>query len=220
MSKYPNAFVFMWPPCAGKGTQSLILAETLSVVKKESWEVLDRIINWTHAPDLNEIAQKIRKKWSKVSALDKQKLAHAQIWDIAEFSRFAVLDWYARDYNQYKVLCEIFWIENITILFFNITQETMLQRAQSRYIDPKTKKSYRLSGPAEANQLWFIRRESDIPKNALRRYSWFEKRGLWIIESHRNSEWNVIDIDASKTPEEVTEQMLRKIKDIFPEILI
>lgn len=213
-----DIFVCVWLPCSGKWTQSRVLAEAIHAHRIESWARLDMIIRGEIYPELQEIASRVRQNPKSLNSEEKIHLTKAQLWDTWDIQGDkVVLDGFWRKDFQYKILCDIFWLEYINFIWFKISEETMKKRASTRYIDPQTRKSYTMSCDSEANQVWLVKRESDSPEVLNRRYESFQRSTKQVLLAHEMNWWRVIEVNAGHSnPEDVTRDMLVKIWKVFP----
>ncbi len=92
----------------------------------------------------------------------------------------------------------------MTVLFFDIDEETAITRLLGRKIDPVTKEVFGPgieTNPKTGNTL--ITRDDDTPEAIRNRIEWSKRDTLPLLDGWRARGWDVHTVDASRTPDEV-----------------
>ena len=212
--------IFIAPPAAGKGTISEmienrfhlphisageLLRDEIAHMTKLGLEIKDTMARGDFVPD--EIVTKLLKK--RLSSKDVKK--------------GYILDGYPRTLSQakdYDKLLEELSYEMGKVIYLTIDKETACKRALSRLVCQNCGATYNLSNPDLSpvregicdlcnNKLSV--RSDDNEETFKNRFDTYMKETYPLIEHYRSNN-NLIEIDASKSPNEIFEEIKKVIK--------
>lgn len=212
--------IFIAPPAAGKGTISEmienrfnlphistgdLLRDEIAHMTKLGLEIKDTIARGEFVSD--EVITKLLKK--RLSSKDIKK--------------GYVLDGYPRNINQakeYDKLLEELSFDMGKVIYLVIDKETATIRALSRVVCPSCGATYNLSNPdlspvreeiCDNCDSKLSVRSDDNEETFKNRFDTYMKETYPLIEYYKNKN-NLIEIDASKSPNEIFEEIKKVIK--------
>lgn len=212
--------IFIAPPAAGKGTISEmienrfhlphistgdLLRDEIAHMTKLGLEIKDSMARGEFVSD--EVITKLLKK--RLSSKDVKK--------------GYILDGYPRNLNQakeYDKLLEELSFDMGKVIYLVIDKETATKRALSRVVCKSCGATYNLSNPDLSpvregicdhcnNELSI--RSDDNEETFKSRFDTYMKETYPLIEYYKNKN-NLIEIDASKSPSEIFEEIKKVIK--------
>ena len=212
--------IFIAPPAAGKGTISEmienrfhlphistgdLLRDEIAHMTKLGLEIKDSMARGEFVSD--EVITKLLKK--RLSSNDVKKVY--------------ILDGYPRNLNQakeYDKLLEELSFDMGKVIYLVIDKETATKRALSRVVCKSCGATYNLSNPDLSpvregicdhcnNELSI--RSDDNEETFKSRFDTYMKETYPLIEYYKNKN-NLIEIDASKSPSEIFEEIKKVIK--------
>lgn len=212
--------IFIAPHAAGKGTISEmienrfnlphisigdLLRDEIAHMTKLGLEVKDIMARGDFVPD--EVIAKLLKK--RLSSKDVKK--------------GYILDGYPGNLSQakdYDKLLEELSFDMGKVIYLNIDKETALKRTMSRVICPKCGATYNTSTPdlspvregiCDNCDSKLVVRSDDNEETFKVRFDNYMKETYPLIDYYKNKN-NLIEIDASKSPNEIFEEIKKVIK--------
>lgn len=212
--------IFIAPPAAGKGTISEMIENRFSLVHISTGDLLrDEIAHMT------KLGLEIKDAMARgefvsdevITKLLKKRLSSKDI------KKGYVLDGYPRNINQakeYDKLLEELSFDMGKVIYLVIDKETATKRAMSRVVCSNCGATYNLSNPDlspvregicdHCNSKLSVRSD-DNEETFANRYDTYMKETYPLIEYYKNKN-NLIEIDASKSPNEIFEEIKKVIK--------
>lgn len=212
--------IFIAPPAAGKGTISEmienrfhlphistgdLLRDEIAHMTKLGLEIKDTMARGQFVSD--EVITKLLKK--RLSSKDVKK--------------GYVLDGYPRNINQakdYDKLLEELSFDMGKVIYLSIDKMTATKRAMSRVVCSNCGATYNLTNPdlspvregiCDSCDSKLVVRSDDNEETFKNRYDTYMKETYPLIEYYKNKN-NLIEIDASKSPNEIFEEIKKVIK--------
>lgn len=212
--------IFIAPPAAGKGTISEMIENRFHLPHISTGEILrDEIANMT------KLGLEIKDSMARgefvsdevITKLLKKRLSSKDV------KKGYILDGYPRNLNQakeYDKLLEELSFDMGKVIYLVIDKENATKRALSRVVCKSCGATYNLSDPDlspvregicdHCNNELSIR--SDDNEEAFKsRFDTYMKETYPLIEYYKNKN-NLIEIDASKSPSEIFEEIKKVIK--------
>lgn len=212
--------IFIAPPAAGKGTISEmienrfhlphistgdLLRDEIAHMTKLGLEIKDTMARGQFVSD--EVITKLLKK--RLSSKDVKK--------------GYVLDGYPRNINQakdYDKLLEELSFDMGKVIYLSIDKMTATKRAMSRVVCSNCGATYNLTNPdlspvregiCDSCDSKLVVRSDDNEETFKSRFDTYMKETYPLIEYYKNKN-NLIEIDASKSPNEIFEEIKKVIK--------
>ncbi len=193
--------VFIGIQGSGKGTQARILEENYGFKLYETGGALREIA--AKNSDLGRLVKSTIEAGHQVNPEIVEDILADII--ISNPEKNLILDWFVRNEGNKNSMDKI--VGNYKVVFFNLDEATAKQRLLGRMYDQETGEtfpSWTLINPKNGNTL--VKR-SDDEENAINiRIQLFYEKTLPIIERYKQ-EWNLIEINAQWTIEEVSENI-------------
>lgn len=213
--------LFIAPPAAGKGTQSLYLEEKYGYIHLSTGDLLRKEIEKKSEIGIN--IDKIISKGELVSDEIITELLKNELENMKH--RKFILDGYPRNIKQADILENIFHeinCENYVTIYLNIEEELATARALGRIVCPKCGASYnkyfqnlmpKENGICDKCQSELVSRSDDTEESFKTRFQSFKDHTEPLIEYYK--EKNKLHIvDASQTNEEI----FKNIEDILESV--
>ena len=212
--------IFIAPPAAGKGTISEMIENRFNLPHISTGDLLrDEIAHMT------KLGLEIKDTMARgefvsddiITKLLKKRLSSKDI------KKGYVLDGYPRNINQakeYDKLLEELSFDMGKVIYLVIDKVTATKRAMSRVVCPSCGATYNLSnsdlspvreGICDNCDSSLSVRSDDNEETFANRFDTYMKETYPLIEYYRNKN-NLIEIDASKSPNEIFEEIKKVIK--------
>lgn len=212
--------IFIAPPAAGKGTISEMIENRFNLPHISTGDLLrDEIAHMT------KLGLEIKDTMARgefvsddiITKLLKKRLSSKDI------KKGYVLDGYPRNINQakeYDKLLEELSFDMGKVIYLVIDKETATKRAMSRVVCPSCGATYNLSnsdlspvreGICDNCDSSLSVRSDDNEETFANRFDTYMKETYPLIEYYREKN-NLIEIDASKSPNEIFEEIKKVIK--------
>lgn len=212
--------IFIAPPAAGKGTISEMIENRFHLPHISTGEILrDEIAHMT------KLGLEIKDKMARgefvsdevITKLLKKRLSSKDV------KKGYILDGYPRNLNQakeYDKLLEELSFDMGKVIYLVIDKEIATKRALSRVVCKSCGATYNLSNPDlspvregicdHCNKELSVRSD-DNEETFKARFDTYMKETYPLIEYYKNKN-NLIEIDASKSPNEIFEEIKKVIK--------
>lgn len=207
--------VFLGAPGSGKGTQAKIISEQLNLKHSSTGDMLRAVSK--QDTDLGKELSNILSTGELVSDELVNKIVVETLSSTEDYSG-SILDGYPRTAEQAKYLDNMN-LSNIYAIYFNIDINLLKIRITKRITCSNCGAIYNeeLSPPSNGicencGSTKFDKRSDDNEDSLLKRIDIFESNKNSILEYYKGK-GNLIELDASKEVEEVTNQLLKTLKN-------
>ena len=207
--------VFLGPPGSGKGTQSKIVSTALNYKHASTGDMLRETAKGTTL--LGKELGKLMSEGALVSDSMVNEIV-AQTLKSDEYKNGCILDGYPRTLEQ-ALFLETINIDNYIVVHLKIESDKLGQRIESRYICLdcgaiyNTDISPKKEGICDCGSENFEHRADDNAVALLKRIDLYEDQISMILDFYRQRK-KLVAVDADKSVEEVTKQILESIKNI------
>lgn len=212
--------IFIAPPAAGKGTISTMIENRFHLPHISTGDLLrDEIAHMT------KLGLEIKGTMARgefvsdevITKLLKKRLSSKDV------KKGYVLDGYPRNINQakeYDKLLEELSFDMGKVIYLTIDKEVATKRALSRVVCPSCGATYNLTNPdlspvregiCDNCDSKLSVRSDDNEEAFANRFDTYMKETYPLIEYYKNKN-NLIEIDASKSPNEIFEEIKKVIK--------
>lgn len=211
--------IFLGPPAAGKGTQSSLIANMFKMPYLSTGNIL-REATKEKSEDAEEL-RKVLASGKLVSTDIVNKFASKAVDKIQsdKNNKGMVFDGYPRNLVQAEYLNERFPDAEYKVLFFDITFEDLAARVTGRFtcsecgaIYNKTLMKPRIEGECDmCGSKKFTIREDDNLDTLNARWKEYQEQTMPLV-AYYNAKGVLCKIDATKTREEITYQIVAELK--------
>ena len=212
--------IFIAPPAAGKGTISEMIENRFHLPHISTGDLIrDEIANMT------KLGLEIKDTMARgqfvsdevITKLLKKRLSSKDV------KKGYVLDGYPRNINQakdYDKLLEELSFDMGKVIYLSIDKMTATKRAMSRVVCSNCGATYNLTNPdlspvrdgiCDSCDSKLVVRSDDNEETFKSRFDTYMKETYPLIEYYKNKN-NLIEIDASKSPNEIFEEIKKVIK--------
>ncbi len=199
--------VFLGPPGAGKGTQAQRLVEEKGFIHISTGDLLREAVKKG-----TELGKKA-KEYMDRGELVPDELIIAMIKEKLPEGGNVILDGFPRTIAQAEALDKM--LEEMgkkvdAVVLFEVPDEVVVERLSGRRIDPKTGKVYHVKYNPPPAGVEVIQRDDDREEVIRKRLEVYRKQTAPLVEYYKNK-GNLVVIDATKSPEEVYEELVDKL---------
>ncbi len=202
-----KTLVFLGAPGAGKGTQAQRLSEEKGFIQVSTGDILRA--NVKEGTELGKEAKKYMEAGKLVPdeliiAMVEEKLKELEDKDI-------ILDGFPRTVKQAEALEEI--LNKVgrnldKVILFAISDEEVIRRITGRRIDPKTGRVYHVEFNPPPEDVEVIQRNDDKEEVVKKRLEVYHSQTAPLIDFYEKK-GKLLKIDASKSPDEVYQDLLK-----------
>lgn len=210
--------IFLGPPAAGKGTQSSLISTMFKFPYLSTGNIL-RDAAKEKGAEAEEL-KKILASGKLVSTDLVNKFAFKAVDKHQKGkNKSIVFDGYPRNLSQAEYLNSKFPDEEYKVIFFDITFDDLVARATGRFtckecgtIYNKTLMMPKVEGVCDmCGSKDFVTREDDNLETLKARWKEYQEQTMPLV-AYYNAKGALVKIDATKTREEITYQIVAKIK--------
>ncbi len=199
--------VFLGPPGAGKGTQAQRLVSEKGFLHISTGDLLREEVKKG-----TELGKKA-KEYMDRGELVPDELIVAMIREHLPEEGNVILDGFPRTVAQAEALDDMLSKLGKGVdaaVLFDVPDEVVIERLSGRRIDPKTGKVYHIKYNPPPEGVEVIQRDDDREEVIKKRLEVYRKQTAPLIEYYQKR-GKLIRIDATKSPEEVYSELLKKL---------
>ena len=204
-----KTLIFLGAPGAGKGTQAQKLSEDKGFIQVSTGDILRA--NVKEGTELGKEA----KKYMEAGKLVPDELIIAMIEEKLEElkDKDIILDGFPRTVKQAEALEEL--LNKVgrnldVVILFDISDEEVIKRITGRRIDSKTGKVYHIEFNPPPEDIEVIQRDDDKEEVVKKRLEVYHSQTAPLIDFYEKK-GKLVKIDASKSPDEVYQDLLKII---------
>jgi adenylate kinase len=198
--------VFIWIQGSGKGTQARLLEEKFDYKLFETWTALRSI-----AQENSELWRSVKETidaWNHVSP----EIVEDIMIDILENKsnwKDTIFDGFVRNVWNKKSADRILW--DYTVVLFELSEEKARDRLLWRMYNSKTWETFKSSVLVDP-ETWdkLEKRADDNEQSIIKRIELYTEKALPLVNEYRKN-WNLIEINADQTVDEVFEEVILKL---------
>lgn len=207
--------VFLGPPGAGKGTIAAKAKDALNIVHISTGDLFRS--NIKNETELGKVVKEILAKGDLVPDEVTVNMVKARLEedDLKEKAGY-ILDGFPRTVAQADALETFSKLD--AVINFVLSEEEILKRLSGRRVCKSTGRTYhiiynppKVEGRDDETGEELIQRDDDKEEAILNRLQVYQKSTAPLIEYYRQKGL-LVDIDASKSPEEVLQSLLKVLK--------
>lgn len=168
------------------------------------WEFRKIIASWS---ELWEKLKLVLESWTQVDDTLWKEVMESVIK--SQTAENIIFDWFIRNTWNKEIFDRI--LPNYQVIFFDFAKEKAIERLLGRMYDPETWETFPwwiTINPKNWNEL--IKRKDDNETAILKRIDEFMTKTVQIAKLQKE-EWKVIEINADQTPEEVHQEIIKKL---------
>jgi len=199
--------VFLGPPGAGKGTQAQRLVEEKGFIHISTGDLLREAVREGTPLGLKA------KEYMDRGELVPDELILELIKEKLPKEGKVILDGFPRNIAQAEALDRMLsemGRKVDAVILFDVPDDVVVERLSGRRIDPKTGKVYHIKYSPPPPGVEVIQREDDREEVIRKRLEVYRRQTAPLIEYYRKK-GILIRIDATKTPDEVYEEILKAL---------
>ena len=210
-------FILLGFPGSGKGTQGMILSDTLKIPHISTGEIFRKMAlgNSEEAKLLNDYMQQ-----GKLIPGELVNTIVLKFISSDECKKGCILDGYPRNIKQAEYLIKHI-DSKIIVFFFNIKDDLVIKRIVGRYNCVSCRALYnryfsnpRVEGVCDqCGSTHFVSRQDDDNETVVLRIAEYRNETLPLIEYYKDK-GNFYSIDANMNKEQITEEMLSIAKKV------
>ena len=204
-----KTLIFLGAPGSGKGTQAQRLSEDKGFIQVSTGDILRA--NVKEGTELGKEA----KKYMEAGKLVPDKLIIAMVEKkLKELEdRDIILDGFPRTVKQAEALEGL--LNNVgrnldVVILFDVSDEEVIRRITGRRIDPKTGRVYHVEFNPPPEDVEVMQRDDDKEEVVKKRLEVYHSQTAPLIDFYKKKE-KLVKIDASKSPDEVYQDLLKII---------
>ena len=207
--------ILIAPPAAGKGTQSELISKKYNLNHISTGDLLREVTSTSS--DMSREIKELMDQGKLISDDIILKLIEEKIKDSDNF----IFDGFPRNISQAECFSEL--LDKLGkkidyVIYLTIDKDIALSRITSRYVCPNCNSVYSIKSNNDelickncGQEL--IKRKDDNAETFLARYDVYMNETYPIIDYYKKL-GNLVEIDSSKTPEEVFESIERVIGEL------
>lgn len=210
--------IFIGPPASGKGTQSTLISGMFKLPYFSTGDIL-REASKKPGSDNDDLRETISSGKLASSDLVNKIVANKLDEEKGNFAKGFVLDGYPRNLAQAEFLDKKFPDEKYKVFFFDITYETLLKRATTRFSCAECGAIYnKVSIPLRVENECdmcgsnnFITRDDDNPESLQERWKEYMQQTMPLVSFYNEKE-ALVKVDATLKKEDITHQLVAELK--------
>jgi adenylate kinase len=205
--------ILLGAPGSGKGTQAAQLVEKLGYTHISTGELLRKEIN-----EGSDLGNKVKSVMDKGDLVDDDTVLELLKKNCDLENNAYIFDGFPRNYEQAKLLDNVVLKDVSKIaIYFDIDLEVIVERVTNRRVAPKSGEIYNLKtkppktpGKCDISGEELIQRKDDNEETVRNRLNVFKSTVDPVLEYY-NKTGDLVKVDASRSPDEVMEQLLSVI---------
>lgn len=211
--------ILLGMPGAGKGTQAEIIQKDFDIANISTGAMMREV-----SRSEGELANKVQTYLSSGTLVPNDIIVEMLVQRISEddCKKGFLLDGFPRNLDQGKALDSA----NVSIdlvLYLSISEDEIINRMSGRRVHPSSGRSYHVihnppqkEGFDDITGEALIQREDDAPEVIKKRLDVYFNETEPLLDFYRNKNLKFIEIDASKSLEEVTKSIRQSISNWTP----
>ena len=208
--------ILLGMPGAGKGTQAEIIQKDFDIANISTGAMMREV-----SRSEGELANKVQTYLSSGTLVPNDIIVEMLVQRISEddCKKGFLLDGFPRNIDQGKALDSA----NVSIdlvLYLSISEDEIINRMSGRRVHPSSGRSYHVihnppqkEGFDDITGETLIQREDDAPEVIKKRLDVYFNETEPLLDFYRNKNLKFIEIDASKSLEEVTKSIRHSISN-------
>ena len=208
--------ILLGMPGAGKGTQAEIIQKDFDIANISTGAMMREV-----SRSEGELANKVQTYLSSGTLVPNDIIVEMLVQRISEddCKKGFLLDGFPRNIDQGKALDSA----NVSIdlvLYLSISEDEIINRMSGRRVHPSSGRSYHVihnppqkKGFDDITGETLIQREDDAPEVIKKRLDVYFNETEPLLDFYRNKNLKFIEIDASKSLEEVTKSIRQSISN-------
>ena len=208
--------ILLGMPGAGKGTQAEIIQKDFDIANISTGAMMREV-----SRSEGEFANKVQTYLSSGTLVPNDIIVEMLVQRISEddCKKGFLLDGFPRNLDQGKALDSA----NVSIdlvLYLSISEDEIINRMSGRRVHPSSGRSYHVihnppqkEGFDDITGEALIQREDDAPEVIKKRLDVYFNETEQLLDFYRNKNLKFIEIDASKSLEEVTKSIRQSISN-------
>ena len=208
--------ILLGMPGAGKGTQAEIIQKDFDIANISTGAMMREV-----SRSEGELAKKVQTYLSSGTLVPNDIIVEMLVQRISEddCKKGFLLDGFPRNLDQGKALDSA----NVSIdlvLYLSISEDEIINRMSGRRVHPSSGRSYHVihnpplkEGFDDITGEALIQREDDAPEVIKKRLDVYFNETEPLLDFYRNKNLKFIEIDASKSLEEVTKSIRQSISN-------
>lgn len=208
--------ILLGMPGAGKGTQAEIIQKDFDIANISTGAMMREV-----SRSEGELANKVQTYLSSGTLVPNDIIVEMLVQRISEddCKKGFLLDGFPRNLDQGKALDSA----NVSIdlvLYLSISEDEIINRMSGRRVHPSSGRSYHVihnpplkEGFDDITGEALIQREDDAPEVIKKRLDVYFNETEPLLDFYRNKNLKFIEIDASKSLEEVTKSIRQSISN-------
>ena len=208
--------ILLGMPGAGKGTQAEIIQKDFDIANISTGAMMREV-----SRSEGELANKVQTYLSSGTLVPNDIIVEMLVQRISEddCKKGFLLDGFPRNLDQGKALDSA----NVSIdlvLYLSISEDEIINRMSGRRVHPSSGRSYHVihnppqkEGFDDITEEALIQREDDAPEVIKKRLDVYFNETEPLLDFYRNKNLKFIEIDASKSLEEVTKSIRQSISN-------
>ena len=211
--------ILLGMPGAGKGTQAELIQKDFDIANISTGAMMREV-----SRSEGELANKVQTYLSSGTLVPNDIIVEMLVQRISEddCKKGFLLDGFPRNLDQGKALDSA----NVSIdlvLYLSISEDEIINRMSGRRVHPSSGRSYHVihnppqkEGFDDITGEALIQREDDAPEVIKKRLDVYFNETEPLLDFYRNKNLKFIEIDASKSLEEVTKSIRQSISNWTP----
>jgi len=199
-------YVFIGIQGSGKWTQARLLEKNYNFKLFESGTALREIAK--EESDLGKLVKKSIESWNHIDPSIVEDIMTDIIENKSEWKN-SIFDWFVRNAWNKKSADKVLW--DYKVVLFELSPEKSKARLLGRMYNPKTWETFP-AGTEFDPKTWdkLEKRADDNDEAILKRINLYIEKTLPVVEEYRKA-WNLIEINADQSVEEVFEELTQKL---------
>ena len=211
--------ILLGMPGAGKGTQAEIIQKDFDIANISTGAMMREV-----GRSEGELANKVQTYLSSGTLVPNDIIVEMLVQRISEddCKKGFLLDGFPRNLDQGKALDSANVLIDL-VLYLSISEDKIINRMSGRRVHPSSGRSYHVIHNPPQNEGFdditgevLIQREDDAPEVIKKRLEVYFNETEPLLDFYRNKNLKFIEIDASKSLEEVTKSIRHSISNWTP----